>query len=199
MGTKERILVTAIGLFNEQGTGVVSTNHIAEAAGISPGNLYYHYHNKGEIIRAIFERLFHEWDVTFALATDRLPTLEDVQNLVRANFSILSEYRFVYREIVALLRADTELRDRYIAVRQRGFDGFHELFAGLVSAGVVNQPETPETVTRLAALCWLISEFWLATLEVSGQPVNEAQMQHGIALMVQVLRPYMPTSSSQLL
>jgi len=128
-----------------------------------------------------------------------IPPIEDVQNLVRANFAILSGYRFVYREIVALLRADSELRDQYIAVRQRGFDGFQELFAVLVSAGVLTQPETPETVTRLAALCWLISEFWLATLEVSGQPVDEAQMQRGIGLMMQVLRPYTPTSSSQLL
>jgi AcrR family transcriptional regulator len=195
MQTKERILVAAIGLFNEQGTGAVSTNHIAEAAGISPGNLYYHYHNKDEIIRAIFERLFHEWDVTFALAPDHLPTLDDVQNLVRINFNIMLGYQFVYREIVALLRQDSQLSQRFIEVRARGFEGFRGLFDMLVTIDVLKPPETPETVTRLADLVWLISEFWLATLEVSGQPVGEAQMQHGIDLMMQVLQPYITTSS----
>jgi AcrR family transcriptional regulator len=196
MQTKERILVAAISLFNEQGTGAVSTNHIAEAAGISPGNLYYHYHNKDEIIRAIFERLFHEWDVGFNLPADRLPTIDDVQNIVRANFSIMAGYRFVYREIVALLRQDSELSERYIAVRARGFDGFQGLFALLVNIGVLKPPETPETVNRLADLVWLISEFWLATLEVSGQPVDKAQMLRGIDLMMQVLQPYIVTPSS---
>jgi AcrR family transcriptional regulator len=195
MQTKERILVAAIGLFNEQGTGAVSTNHIAEAARISPGNLYYHYHNKDEIIRAIFERLFHEWDVGFNLPADRLPTIEDVQNIVRANFNIMAGYRFVYREIVALLRQDTELSQRFIAVRARGFEGFQGLFDLLVSIDVLKPPETPETVTRLADLVWLISEFWLATLEVSGQPVDDTQMQRGIDLMMQVLHPYIVTTS----
>ena len=41
--TKERILSAALRLFNSQGTAGVSTNHIAEAAGLSVGNLYYHF------------------------------------------------------------------------------------------------------------------------------------------------------------
>ncbi len=41
--TKQAILTTAIDLFNDKGTAAVSTNHIAEAMGISPGNLYYHF------------------------------------------------------------------------------------------------------------------------------------------------------------
>ena len=40
MATKDRIIETAIGLFNIHGTKAISTNHIAKAMGISPGNLY---------------------------------------------------------------------------------------------------------------------------------------------------------------
>jgi AcrR family transcriptional regulator len=191
MKTKERILAAALKLFNEQGTGAVTTNHIAEAAGISPGNLYYHFGNKQEIIRAIFERLFHQWDVALTLPTDRLPTLEDVRELVRVNFRIMGEYRFAYRELLALLTQDRELHERYMLVRERGFAGFRATFEILGDASVLAAPNAQEVVTRLAELIWLISEFWLAEVEVSGQHISEQQMQHGIDAMMLILQPYL--------
>lgn len=190
MKTKDRILDTAIRLFNQQGTSAVSTNHIAEAAGISPGNLYYHFGNKEEIIRAIFERLFHLWDVSFDLPRDRIPTLEDIQGVVRTNFEIIREYRFAYREILALLRQDSVLQARYITIRQRGYEGFREIIPLLVSVGTLKGPIDDETAVRLADLIWLISEFWLSEVEVEGKVIDDAQMQRGIELMMEVLRPY---------
>jgi len=54
---RDKIIHTSIQFFNEQGTKAVSTNHIASAIGISPGNLYYHFRNMEDIIRAIFEQM----------------------------------------------------------------------------------------------------------------------------------------------
>ena len=172
MPSRERILDTALGLFNERGTAAVSTNHIADAASISPGNLYYHFRNKDEVIRALFERLFETHGRVFALPEDRAPTLSDLRRLVRVNFDVLWEYRFAYRELAALLRRDGVLRERWLEVRRRGYAGFRELIAAFVTAGVVAAPSESAAVERLADLCWLISEFWLPSLEVSGQPVD---------------------------
>ena len=183
--TVDHILDTALKLFNEQGTSAVSTNHIAEAAGISPGNLYYHFRNKEAIIHDLFERLFDLWDVTFALPPESAPTLEDAKALIRANFVIMGQYRFVYRELLALLRQDAALHERYVAVRQRGYEGFRELVA--LFAPALDEA----TVHRLADLCWLIGEFWLPTLEINGKEASQAEIETGIDLMMEVLRPYM--------
>ncbi|WP_354693063.1 TetR/AcrR family transcriptional regulator, partial [Escherichia coli] len=43
-------------LFNEQGEPNVSTLEIANELGISPGNLYYHFHGKEPLVMALFER-----------------------------------------------------------------------------------------------------------------------------------------------
>lgn len=56
MKTTERILECALGLFNQQGEPNVTPVQIASALGISPGNLYYHYHGKEPIVQALFER-----------------------------------------------------------------------------------------------------------------------------------------------
>ena len=54
--THEAILTAAIDLFNKSGTAAISTNHIAAAAGISPGNLYYHFKNKEDLFLAMLQR-----------------------------------------------------------------------------------------------------------------------------------------------
>jgi AcrR family transcriptional regulator len=190
MNTRERILTTALELFNQSGTAAVSTNHIAEALGISPGNLYYHFRNKEAIIRALFEQQFARSDALYELSSEHPPTLDDLRELVRATFTMNWEFRFIYRELIALLRRDPVLRDRWVVIRARGFTGLHELVAQFVAAGVLRDPGDPATVTRLAELCWLVAEFWLASVEISGEPVDSAQIERGVALMLQVLDPF---------
>lgn len=57
MNTKEKILYAALGLFNENNTQAATTNHIAAALGISPGNLHYHYKNREAIVLALYEQM----------------------------------------------------------------------------------------------------------------------------------------------
>ena len=64
MKTKDRIVQTSIELFNRSGIVAVTTNHIAKELNISPGNLYFHFANKEEIIRQIFRQMSKE---TYAL------------------------------------------------------------------------------------------------------------------------------------
>jgi AcrR family transcriptional regulator len=190
MNTRDRILATALRLFNQSGTAAVSTNHIADALSISPGNLYYHFRNKEAIIRALFEQQFAQWDALYSLPDDRMPRLDDMWRMVNDTFPVSWNYRFIYRELIALLRRDDELNRRWVEVRARGFDGFRQLIEVFAAAGVLRSPNDPEVVTRLAELIWMINEFWLASVEVSGQAVDAAQMAHGAELMRQVLEPF---------
>jgi AcrR family transcriptional regulator len=189
MSNRDRVLESALSLFNEQGTGAVSTNHIAEAAGISPGNLYYHFRNKEEIIRALFERLFAAWDKAFQLPSDRASSLADLDAMIAANYRLIWEYRFAYREQAALLRNDPELRERYLAVRRRGYQGFAALINAFVDAGVLSRPADLKELAVLTELCWIVSEQWPVNLELSGQPFNENGIMKGAVLMRWVLRP----------
>ena len=191
MSTRERILDTALRLFNKDGTAEISTNHIAEACGISPGNLYYHFRNKQEIIRELFQRMYARWDEDLSIPQGRAPTLDDLKTIVESNYQIIWEYRFAYGELVVLLRQDAELRQSFLAVRQRGYDGFFELFHAFVASGVFRLPTDPQAINDLHEVCWLISEFWITSLEVSGRKVDEAEMQRGVSLMLRVLQPYL--------
>lgn len=189
MNNRQRIIETSLELFNERGTGVVSTNHIADAAGISPGNLYYHFSNKKEIIRSQFERLFAAWNEVFQLPTKRAPTIADLEKMIIANYQIIWQYRFAYREQAALLRQDPELQARYLEVRQRGYEGFTALIEAFVAAGILSPPADPKELATLTELCWIVSEQWPINLELSGRAFDVDGIMEGANLMRWVLRP----------
>src|SRR5215469_1276620 len=119
LATKKRLLEAALRLFNESGTAAVSTNHIAAEAGVSPGNLYYHFRNKEEIIRGLVEEMLADFGALWQPPRDRVLRLEDLQMLVRGNFEVHWCYRFFGRECVALLRHDPALAERLQANYQQ--------------------------------------------------------------------------------
>lgn len=188
---RERVKRAAVRLFNEWGTAAVSTNHIAEEAGISPGNLYYHFRNKEEIILAIFEHVDAHWEASFALPGDRIPTLDDVRAIVEETFSGLWGYRFFYRELGALTRRDPELAARYRKVRERGIAGTEALLRAFLWAGVLEGPEDGAALSRLAKTLMLVAEFWLPFEETGSEEPKHEPSRQGVELMMQLLEPYL--------
>lgn len=191
MGTRGRIVGAAVRLFNELGTAAVSTNHIAEAAGISPGNLYYHFRNKEEIIREILERMISGWGEVWVLPRDRLMDVGYVRDLLRKNFALQWEYRFFYREIVALLRRDPELARRYREIQSRRLEEQEMFLRGFVEAGIMHEPEDPEVLAAIVRLGWVFSSGWLSFLEAGGESIEPEKMDEGVDLMMQILKPYL--------
>ena len=59
--TREKILDVSLQLFNEKKASNVSTVQISAAMKISPGNLYYYFANKEELIRCLWrERMLDQ-------------------------------------------------------------------------------------------------------------------------------------------
>jgi AcrR family transcriptional regulator len=189
MGTRDRIIDTAIRLFNEEGTGPVSTNHIAAALSISPGNLYYHFHNKEEIVRAIYDRLRSAWEIAMTLP-DRPPIVSDLRRLLEANAQIVWDYRFYYRELPALMRRDPELAAEYRAVRRGGLANIATLLGFFDSMGLLRIPDDAATLPELARICWILADFWLAFEELGDDPIGPDDLDRGVAPILRVLHPY---------
>jgi AcrR family transcriptional regulator len=187
--TKRRILDAALELFNERGTGNVTTNHIAEALGMSPGNLYYHYRNKAEIVRALFDRIVAEWAANYAMPEGQLPDIATMERMMEGNFQIQWRYRFFFRDLTMLLNADPELAQTYRANREASFGNTLFLLKLFIDAGVIANPGSEEAIDDLAQLLWLVGDFWLVFKDAAGRPVGPAEMTQGVRMFRRLLNP----------
>ena len=101
--TRQRILDASLMMFNAQGEPNVTTNHIADELEISPGNLYYHFRNKDDIIEQLFAVYEQRMDAALVAPSGRLPGLEDVWLQLHLVFECIWDYRFLYRDLVDIL------------------------------------------------------------------------------------------------
>lgn len=158
--TKERILETALALFNRLGEPSVTPSAIAEEMGISPGNLHYHFPSKEKIVEALFTAFRAEIEHTLAAPETRPSDVEDVWLFLHLVFEAIWKYRFIYRDI-------TDLASRYRLVeRQFRLVLAHKqttaatILRGLVASG--RMTASPADIEALAANMSLIATWWLS-------------------------------------
>ena len=188
--TKDRILDAALLLFNERGTDTVTTNHIAEALAMSPGNLYYHYRNKAEIVRALFGRIQAAWATNYAIPPASMPSIGMMERMVAGNFAIQARYRFFFRDLTLLLNADSELAAAYRANREQGLANTRYLIELFVTAGVLNPLSDESAIDDLAQLLWMVGDFWLVFKDSGGAAFATADMDQGVRLFRRLLTPH---------
>ncbi|KWS92494.1 MULTISPECIES: TetR/AcrR family transcriptional regulator [Pseudomonas syringae group] len=99
MKTRDRILECALTLFNQQGEPNVSTLEIANEMGISPGNLYYHFHGKEPLILSLFERFQAELAPLLDPPSDARLEAEDYWMFLHLIVERLSHYRFLFQDL----------------------------------------------------------------------------------------------------
>jgi AcrR family transcriptional regulator len=194
--TRARILDAALALFNEHGTAAVSTNRVAAAAGLSPGNLYYHFADKQQIIRALHGRYAAAQEALWGASDGQRASLALLRENLGRSMELAWEYRFLERELMALLRSDELLAAAHRAVYERRLAQWVAFGERLAAGGVIRRPAPPVAIADLAVAAWLIGTGWLPFLEITGNPRDPAQVARGADLVMAVLAPYLDGSDA---
>lgn len=193
MKTRDRILATALTLFNEQGEVHTTALDLADELDMSPGNLYYHFKGKDPIIESLFERFEAQISETLAAPIEApLGADESIENNWYYLFVLLEDmhdYRFLYDNL-------TDLIHRYPTV-ERGFKRILKLKRAAFFA-LCNQliPDSlPAREQQLSAVADNLSQtatFWFS-FEQLVHPRRSAELtiHRGVLQLLTMIAPYL--------
>ena len=187
--TRQRILDASLMMFNTQGEPNVTTNHIADELEISPGNLYYHFRNKDDIIEHLFAGYEQRMDTALLAPSGRLPGLEDVWLQLHLVFECIWDYRFLYRDLVDILSRNRRLRMRFARILKRADEQAHTVMRGLVQAGVMRA--SADEVDAASTNILVIATFWMNYASARGDKDERASIRDGIVQVMMLISPFL--------
>ena len=195
--TAERILETTLDLFNRFGEPNVSTTLISAELRISPGNLYYHYPAKDELINALFDRYNASLDELLGASTG-VRNVEDAWFFMHTLFELIWQYRFLYRDLNDLLSKNRRLETHFQSVLKHKTRAMRTLLDGMQRAGAlqIDSRELEPTATSMVVVLtyWLSFEYVRDPRRALEPESAQAALLRGAHHVLNLLMPYLEAS-----
>jgi AcrR family transcriptional regulator len=192
--TAERILEVTLELFNRFGEPNVSTTLISAELNISPGNLYYHYPAKDELINSLFDR--YEKALNELLqAAESVRNIEDAWLFFHMLFELIWQYRFLYRDLNDLLSKNRRLETHFQFVLKHKSQAVQSVLNALAAGSAIHidghQAEAVADAMVVVLTYWLSYEY-VRDPRKALEPENAAAaLARGAYHVLSLLMPYL--------
>ena len=195
MKTKDRILVTSLALFNEEGEANTTTIDIANEMDISPGNLYYHFKGKDEIIRELFQQ--YEVALGGTLTAPIEKPLGDEGSNVEDNWYFLYvvmeemyQYRFLYHNLEDILHRYPAIRKKFRRLIQLKRAAMYAICQALLKQAVIDTQD--QQLLGLVDNMTLSLTFWFSydQLLFDRRP-HQVTIHQGVLQLLTMVAPYL--------
>lgn len=199
--TRERILELSLRLFNEFGEPNITTTVIAEEMNISPGNLYYHFRNKDDIVNSLFAQFEAEIGRMLSVPDGRRPNIEDVWLYLHLMFELVWRYRFFYRDLSDLLSRNRKLELHFKQILAHKIKVAQQLCIGLrgEEALEASDPEIDALATNMVVVAtyWLSYEYVRNPRKYTEEQVMAEALARGCYQVLSQVRPYLRGETQQ--
>jgi AcrR family transcriptional regulator len=198
--TAERILDTTLELFNRFGEPNVSTTLISAELGISPGNLYYHYPAKEELITKLYDR--YDLALTELLrAAEEVTDVEDAWLFFHTMFELIWSYRFLYRDLNDLLSNNRHLESHFQFVLQRKARAVQAVLDGIAGGSgltIEARDAAPVATAMVVVLTyWLSFEYVRDPRKALEAEAASAALSRGAFHVLCLLLPYLDAAQRE--
>ncbi|MEO0582726.1 MAG: TetR/AcrR family transcriptional regulator [Bacteroidota bacterium] len=191
MGTKNRILASAIALFNQEGVHSVSIRTIAQEVGISPGNFSYHFKNKQVLIRYFYHNTYQEIHHKIDHVLQHESGLFRLNRVLEEIFAFTEKYRFFFRDIVDIFRMCPDLRQAFVQDYEQFKVYYLDMFRYFVQSGWMKKPSVPEEWNNLVHHIWTATIFAPAHKDILPEGSSFQKSDYSIVQIWSFIKPRM--------
>ncbi|MBW3544283.1 MAG: TetR/AcrR family transcriptional regulator [Bacteroidetes bacterium] len=192
MSTREKILATALGLFNEQGLVKVSLRAVAAAAGMRVGNLTYYFPNRDSLVQALLNSLIHELNTQIAQSQQPGLDLAMLWQGLLHTYKIQQHYQFIMLDLVHLLRQFPGILEQF----RQNYGRRQQELAFILQALVQTEELAPEPAPGFYK-CYILpqlycmSDFWLSEAALLYKGPEDEKAAHYAKISLALLYPYL--------
>ena len=195
MKTKDRILHTSLALFNEEGEADTTTIDIANEMDISPGNLYYHFKGKDQIIAELFQQYEQALSHTLTapieqpLSADR-SHVEDNWYYLYVVMEEMYQYRFLYHNLDNILQRYPDVKRGFKRLIQLKRAALYAICQTLLQQAVIDAKD--QQLLGLVDNMTLNLTFWFNYSELlhDNRPPH-ITIHQGVLQLLTMVAPYL--------
>ncbi len=189
MKTRDRILHASLELFNADGEPNVTTLQIADEIDISPGNLYYHFKSKGDIVTELYD--WYERQIRELLEVPEVEISVDDQWLfLHLLFETIARFRFIYQDLVNVLSRYRHLESRFQRILKQKYEASNRICQSFRNQGILNASDH-----ETQALCHqivLTITYWLSFEMLTHLHDKDAvDLGRGVYQVMVLIAPYL--------
>ncbi|WP_372750044.1 TetR/AcrR family transcriptional regulator [Litorivivens sp.] len=190
MKTRDRILLTSLELFNTEGEPNVTTVDIANELDISPGNLYYHFKGKEDIISALYEHFHEELSEILNAPIAKLLKPDDAWFYLYLVFDEIFKQRYFYRNLTDILQRYPAIDKKFRRLLEQKVRAAQAIAITLVEKGVLELQ--PHQLDRLCETVTMQVTFWLNYDMLRSKDLPQQLLIHqGVFQVMSMIAPHL--------
>lgn len=191
MKTRDRILQTALHLFNEEGEPNITTVDLSNELNISPGNLYYHFKGKDQLIAELFDQFESNMQAILVAPIDKPLSVKDNWYYLYVVLEEIYHFRFFYDNLTDLLHRYPKINKKFCRLLSLKEATTQSMLLELTKKDQLfaNVPE----IERLSNSITLTITYWFnyQRIKNASQKNEKNIIHHGVYQIMSQLAPYL--------
>jgi AcrR family transcriptional regulator len=195
--TKQKIVRTALSLFNELGYKEVTIRMIALKLEMSSGNLNYHFKKREDILEALYFQMVQAFDERIDNLSETEISFEQIKSDIQRSMERMVEYKFIWTDLYSILRGHDRIFNHFSGVYQDRIAGNLFLFNRLHEMVLMRSEVFKTEYAMLAERMINYGDTWIYSSEVYRREHTKKEIESQSASMLSMLYPYLTDKGAE--
>ncbi|MEM8763709.1 MAG: TetR/AcrR family transcriptional regulator [Bacteroidota bacterium] len=189
--TKQKILATALELYNEKGVGNLSIRQLAKEVGISHSNLIYHYPSQEDVILGLHELLLQKaMELNQEISKEESP-LVSLFRSTQKGFAIVYDFRFLFKDLQYICSSFPRVKETIRTVEEVRSRMYRSVIELMKAKKLIRSEEREDEFKDLITLIKIYSDHWLESSSIYDDGRRDEKIRKYAYLLMSFFYPYL--------